>query len=167
MGNNGLFIVALLVVIIVLAVVFGRRVIPNPTVVQPVVTVTGTVTPTPITSLTPAVTIVPLSTLPATFNQTSPATTGMVRKFTIAASNYQFTPNQITVNHGDTVQITLNGAGGPHGFAIDEFNVQSQLVSDGQNDTISFVADKPGTYQFYCPVDSHRQMGMVGTLTVR
>jgi plastocyanin len=33
--------------------------------------------------------------------------------------------------------------------------------------TTSFTADlKPGSYVFYCSVDSHRQLGMQGTLTV-
>jgi uncharacterized cupredoxin-like copper-binding protein len=26
---------------------------------------------------------------------------------------------------------------------------------------------RPGTYTFYCPVDSHREQGMMGTLTVK
>jgi uncharacterized cupredoxin-like copper-binding protein len=26
---------------------------------------------------------------------------------------------------------------------------------------------KPGTYEFYCPVDSHKAQGMKGTLTVK
>jgi len=26
---------------------------------------------------------------------------------------------------------------------------------------------KPGKYEFYCPVDGHRQAGMEGTLTVQ
>jgi uncharacterized cupredoxin-like copper-binding protein len=26
---------------------------------------------------------------------------------------------------------------------------------------------KPGKYEFYCPVDSHKQAGMTGTLTVQ
>ena len=26
---------------------------------------------------------------------------------------------------------------------------------------------KPGTYEYYCPVDGHRAAGMEGTLTVK
>ena len=33
--------------------------------------------------------------------------------------------------------------------------------------TISFTADRPGTYQYLCPVPGHAQKGMVGTLIVR
>jgi uncharacterized cupredoxin-like copper-binding protein len=35
------------------------------------------------------------------------------------------------------------------------------------NGKASVTADlKPGTYDFYCPVDGHRQAGMAGKLTV-
>jgi uncharacterized cupredoxin-like copper-binding protein len=32
---------------------------------------------------------------------------------------------------------------------------------------VQFVADKTGTFEFYCSVGNHRQMGMVGTLVVQ
>jgi plastocyanin len=42
---------------------------------------------------------------------------------------------------------------------------KSDTITGGKT---SVTADlKPGTYQFYCPVDSHRPQGMEGTLTVK
>ena len=39
---------------------------------------------------------------------------------------------------------------------------------DGAGGTASVTVDlKPGKYEFYCPVDSHKQAGMTGTLTVQ
>ncbi len=42
---------------------------------------------------------------------------------------------------------------------------KSDTITGGKT---SVTADlKPGTYKFYCPVDSHRAQGMEGTLTVK
>jgi plastocyanin len=97
----------------------------------------------------------------------SSATTGAVKEFTITASNYKFSPNTMSVNVGDTVKVTLKNSGGDHDFVIDEFNAATKELSNGESDTIEFVADKAGTYEFYCSVSNHRAMGMTGTLTVK
>ena len=36
----------------------------------------------------------------------------------------------------------------------------------GQIDEVEFVVDKAGTFEYYCSVGNHRQMGMVGKLIV-
>ena len=42
---------------------------------------------------------------------------------------------------------------------------KSDTITEGKT---SVTADlKPGTYEFYCPVDSHKSQGMEGTLTVK
>ena len=55
----------------------------------------------------------------------------------------------------------------PHGIAVEGNGVDKdgQSVTSGGTSTVS-VTLKPGKYTFYCPVDSHRQAGMQGTLTV-
>jgi len=55
----------------------------------------------------------------------------------------------------------------PHGIAVEGNGVDKdgQTVTSGGTSTVS-VTLKPGKYTFYCPVDSHRQAGMQGTLTV-
>ncbi len=100
----------------------------------------------------------------------SPPTTGNAvgaeKDFTVTGQNYSFSPSTITVNKGDRVKITFVSGGGTHDFKIDEFNVASQRMSDGAQDVVQFVADKAGTFKYYCSVGSHRAMGMEGTLTV-
>jgi len=39
-----------------------------------------------------------------------------------------------------------------HNFNIDEFNVHSNDLSYTQSQTITFLADKPGTFHYYCSI---------------
>src|SRR5918995_7312414 len=39
-----------------------------------------------------------------------------------------------------------------HNFNIDEFNVHSKDLAYSNSQTISFVADKPGTFHYYCNI---------------
>jgi plastocyanin len=90
-----------------------------------------------------------------------------VKEFTINAAPYSFTPNIMSVNLGDTVKITVKNTKGTHDLKIDEFDVATRVLSIGEEQTITFVADKSGSFEYYCSVGNHRAMGMVGTLTVR
>lgn len=92
---------------------------------------------------------------------------GTVKSFTVDGNNFAFSPKTITVNKGDTVRITFKNTGGTHDLKIDEFNVSTAKLSGGQEETIEFVADKAGTFEYYCSIGSHREMGMWGTLTVK
>ena len=102
----------------------------------------------------------------------SPSPSGMsaraVKEFRITASNFKFSMNEITVKKGDIVSIRLKNEGGQHDLRIDGFygKVATRLLQAGQEDTIEFVADKTGRFEYYCSVGSHRQIGMKGTLVV-
>lgn len=88
------------------------------------------------------------------------------KTFEIDGSNFKFSPNAISVKEGDTVQITFKNTQGFHNFMLDEFNAKSKTIPSGDKDILTFVANKRGSFQFYCGVGNHRAMGMVGTLTV-
>lgn len=84
----------------------------------------------------------------------------------LEASNFSFFTEEIRVKKGDTVKIILANKEGFHDVVIDEFNVATKKISAGQTDSIEFVADKVGTFEYYCSVGSHRAQGMVGKLIV-
>lgn len=84
----------------------------------------------------------------------------------VEGENFSFSPSEIKVKKGDTVTINFKSVGGFHDLKIDELNVATKQLQDGENDSVTFVADKAGTFEFYCSVGQHRQMGMVGTLVV-
>ncbi|TSC89143.1 MAG: plastocyanin [Parcubacteria group bacterium Gr01-1014_3] len=89
-----------------------------------------------------------------------------VKEFTITTSNFKFSESMMTVKKGDTVKITVKNMDGFHDFVIDEFGVATKKLQAGQEETLTFIADKAGSFEFYCSVGSHRKMGMKGTLTV-
>ena len=72
----------------------------------------------------------------------------------------------MTVNKGDTLKVTVKNMKGTHSLKIDEFNTSTRILNAGEEQTITFVADKTGTFQYYCSVGNHRAMGMWGTLNV-
>lgn len=101
-------------------------------------------------------------------NSTTTTTTEaqQTKTFTVRGSNFAFAPSTLNVNQGDQVVINFINDSGTHDLKIDEFGAATPVITGGQNATISFTADKTGTFEYYCSVGNHRQMGMVGTLTV-
>lgn len=89
-----------------------------------------------------------------------------VREFTIEASHFEYDVKEIRVQKGDTVRINFVNEEGFHDLVIDEFEVATAQIQAGESETIEFVADEAGTFEYYCSVGEHRSMGMVGTLIV-
>lgn len=92
---------------------------------------------------------------------------GVVKEVIVTGSNFKFQPSTIMVKKGDTVKITFKNSGGFHNFTIDEFNVATKQIGTGSEATVQFTADKVGTFEYYCSVGNHRQMGMRGQLIVQ
>jgi plastocyanin len=67
------------------------------------------------------------------------------------------------------VTITMgNPSPLPHAVGIEGNGVDKEGKTVDQNGKSTVTADlKAGTYEFYCPVDGHKQAGMKGTLTVK
>lgn len=92
--------------------------------------------------------------------------TGVAKEVVVEGSSYKFVPNVIKVKKGELVRVTFKNAGGMHDFVIDELDVRTNQISDGEEEEVEFVADKAGTFEYYCSVGKHRAMGMVGKLIV-
>jgi len=91
---------------------------------------------------------------------------GEVKEFTVVGTNFAFEPSLITVKKGDKVKITFTNTQGFHDFVVDEFGAATKQFQSPGTEVLEFVADKTGTFEYYCSVGSHRQMGMKGTLKV-
>lgn len=86
--------------------------------------------------------------------------------FTVLGGNFYYDMEEIRVKEGDTVTINFRSVEGFHDWVVDEFNAATGQVSTGGETSVTFVADKKGTFEYYCSVGSHRAQGMVGNLIV-
>ena len=91
---------------------------------------------------------------------------GEVKVFEISGENFKFSLGEIKVKEGDRVKIVFTNSGGFHDWVIDEFDVSTPQIETGETVEVEFVADKKGTFEYYCSVGSHRQLGMRGNLVV-
>ncbi len=77
---------------------------------------------------------------------------GELKVFRINAFRYAFDPDVIEVNQGDKVRIIAKSLDGAHGFAIPDFGVNLYLDGSGEEQVAEFVADRKGSFPFYCSV---------------
>ena len=80
-----------------------------------------------------------------------------------------YTQTSLTANAGsDTIDFD-NASSTPHNVTIQDSSGKTVGATDTiTGSTTSTKVDlKPGTYTFFCSVDSHEQAGMKGTLTVK
>ncbi len=69
----------------------------------------------------------------------------------VEASSFEYSPATIKVNPGDTVTIDLVATDVVHGLYLDGYGLN--LTADpGQTGTLTFVADRPGSFRFRCSV---------------
>jgi uncharacterized cupredoxin-like copper-binding protein len=112
----------------------------------------------------------------STSNAATPATTtasgggGASGSVDLTATDFKFDPSEPTVKAGNVTFNLKNDGQTTHSLEIEDVNGEDVEiegeVSPGSSGTLT--ADlKPGTYEFYCPVDSHKEMGMTGEITVK
>src|SRR3989344_7034678 len=89
-----------------------------------------------------------------------------VKTFNLDAVNFSYSIKEIRVKKGTTVKINLVRKQGFHDLVIEEFNARTKQLGEGSKDSLEFVANKTGTFEYYCSVGQHRQQGMVGQLIV-
>ncbi len=64
-------------------------------------------------------------------------------------------------NDGKIVHSLALEKAGPGGK-----DVESKTIQPGASTTLKLKL-KPGTYEWYCPIDGHKKLGMVGKITVK
>lgn len=86
--------------------------------------------------------------------------------FTLDSFSYGYSETEIRVKEGEVVTINLTNSGGYHDWVLDEFNAATAKIRQGDTTSVTFVASKKGTFEFYCSIGNHRAEGMVGNLIV-
>ncbi|OGO30472.1 MAG: hypothetical protein A2136_02350, partial [Chloroflexi bacterium RBG_16_54_11] len=77
------------------------------------------------------------------------ASMGTERTFRVDARQFEYEPAILAVNQGDRVTIELVAGDVVHGLSIDGYDLET-TADPGQPASLSFVADKAGTYRFHC-----------------
>jgi uncharacterized cupredoxin-like copper-binding protein len=88
----------------------------------------------------------------------------------LSATDFKFNPSDPTVKSGEVTFVEKNDGQTTHSLEIEDVNGQDKelegSVQPGQSGTLK-VNLPPGKYEFYCPIDNHRDMGMTGEITVK
>ena len=95
-----------------------------------------------------------------------PSSAHQERTFRIDARQFAYSPSELRVNTGDTVTIQLVSNDVVHGLYVDGYDVSVE-ADPGQTTTLTFVANKPGSFRFRCNVTCGAMHPfMIGKLTV-
>lgn len=91
--------------------------------------------------------------------------------FVLTGENFKFLMDgqealEIRVKKGDKVRVEFTSVDGFHDWVVDEFDAATKRVQTDGTTFVEFVADKKGTFEYYCSVGQHRANGMRGQLIV-
>jgi carboxymethylenebutenolidase len=91
--------------------------------------------------------------------------------FSLTGENYRFLMDGIEnptlrVRQGDKVRIEFTSSEGFHDWVLDEFDAATEKVRAVDSTSVEFTATSKGTFEYYCSVGQHRQLGMKGKLIV-
>jgi len=106
------------------------------------------------------------------YNQDDSASGSDVKVFSLTGEEFKFVMNgvdnpNIIVNEGDKVRIEFASTQGFHDWVLDEFDATTEKVNEGDSTSVEFIADKKGTFEYYCSVGQHRANGMKGIFIVQ
>lgn len=87
------------------------------------------------------------------------------RRIEVTATSFEFDPDEIRVDAGESIAIVLASEDILHDLTIDELDAHV-AAARGETAEGGLIADEPGRYTYYCTVTGHREAGMEGTLVV-
>jgi plastocyanin len=93
---------------------------------------------------------------------------GSTLRLSADTSKLAFDKTSLSAKAGKVTLVMSNPSGIPHAVAVEGKGVDKdgKTVQKGGTSKVSATL-KPGTYEFYCPVDGHKAAGMKGTLVVK
>lgn len=130
---------------------------PTPAVEEP--------TPAPATTPTP-VAPKPTATAPKPAAPAPVVAAPVTHTISMIAKQWAFEPGKIVVKQGDTVVLEVTSTDVDHGFLLPGYGINLEL-KPGQTKTVTFLANKKGTFTFSCNVFCGSGHGsMKGSLVV-
>ncbi len=97
---------------------------------------------------------------------TAPEPSPGALEFVVTAKEFLFSPREIKVKHGGTVNLVLDNRGEAfHTLTIEKLDFQIE-AEGGRRVSGALTADRPGTFTVICSVAGHEDAGMRATLIV-
>ncbi|HKH40794.1 MAG TPA: cupredoxin domain-containing protein [Solirubrobacterales bacterium] len=86
----------------------------------------------------------------------------------MSLTDFALNPADPTVKAGTVTFNVTNDGQAPHALEVEGpgEEVETETLSGGGSEKLTVDLSKPGTYEMYCPVGNHREMGMEGQVTV-
>lgn len=98
--------------------------------------------------------------------KTSSAQHLVTRQVTI--TQYGFLPQQLTCDSGDTVSLTvINSDSDAHLFTLSTLGVRQVTLASGESSTLTFTANRPGSYAYHSVPEDHPEVTLRGLFTVK
>jgi heme/copper-type cytochrome/quinol oxidase subunit 2 len=72
-------------------------------------------------------------------------------RISIDASQFEYSPGRLTVNRGDTLQVTLTASDVVHGFFLDGYEIDAR-VEPGISQQFTVLANRSGKFSYRCSV---------------
>lgn len=100
----------------------------------------------------------------------SSAGSGSAHKLAVTETEFKIAPANPKIAKAGKVTLTIANRGQfPHALEIEGNGLEEQktdTIPAGKTATLTVDLAKNGTYEWYCPIDGHRQKGMEGKITV-
>jgi plastocyanin len=88
----------------------------------------------------------------------------------VSETDFALNPADPTVDAGQVTINATNDGQVPHSIEVEGPSGEQELeggLAPGDSGTLKVDLSKPGTYEWYCPVGNHKEMGMEGEITVK
>jgi uncharacterized cupredoxin-like copper-binding protein len=88
----------------------------------------------------------------------------------VSLVDFKLDPADPTVKAGEVTFKATNNGETTHSLEIEGPGEETELPQDlapGDSGQVTVDLSKPGNYEWYCPIDSHKEMGMQGEITVQ
>jgi uncharacterized cupredoxin-like copper-binding protein len=104
---------------------------------------------------------------------------GAIKTIVIKETEFKLSPSSVTLSKPGTYKFKAENKGTTqHSLELEGKGIKSegseegeakleQALNPGQSGVLTVTFEKPGTYEMYCPVDGHEQMGMKGEVVVK
>lgn len=87
-----------------------------------------------------------------------------VRKIFVQSGDFFFSPQAITLNVGQRVEIHIKSQGG-HTFTVPDFGIDVE-TPDNEITIVEFIPTRKGIFDFVCTIPGHEKAGQKGTMIV-